>query len=208
MPEAQTLRGRQAEAARNDHRVLEAAREVFAQHGLEAPITAVAERAGVGVGSLYRRYGGKEELLQRVCVLALEENLAAARAALAGDDPWAGLTAYVRSCVGFSAGAFGGVAGHVDVTDEMSRLAAEVLGCIDRLVGRAREAGALRADATTVDVVWLIEHFSRARPVEGWPSVRDRQLSISLAGLRSGAGEVLEAPAPTLADYQARWQRR
>ena len=79
----QSGRGRQAEARRNDLVVLEAARDVFAAQGADAPISAVAARAGVGVGTLYRRYGSKTELLQRLCVLAMEQALAAAGEALA-----------------------------------------------------------------------------------------------------------------------------
>ena len=96
-------RGRQQEAARNDRKVLDAAREVFATQGWDAPVSAVAERAGVGMGSLYRRYGSKTELLQRLCVLAMEQNIAAAEQSLAMDEPWDALSSYVHACVGFSA---------------------------------------------------------------------------------------------------------
>src|SRR5215471_7372487 len=88
-------RGRQAEARRNDLAVLDAARDVFTVHGADAPISAVAERAGVGMGTLYRRYGSKTELLQRLCVLAMEQALDAAGEALAASDPWAGLSGYI-----------------------------------------------------------------------------------------------------------------
>ena len=71
-------RGRQAEAERNDRVVLEAARDVFVAYGAGAPVSAVAKRAGVGMGSLYRRYGSKAELLQRLCVLAMEDGISAA----------------------------------------------------------------------------------------------------------------------------------
>src|SRR5260370_12102862 len=56
--------GRQAQARRNDLAVLEAARDVFSVQGADAPISAVAERAGVGMGTLYRRYGSNAELLR------------------------------------------------------------------------------------------------------------------------------------------------
>src|ERR671939_278668 len=82
------LSGRRAEAARNDRRILDAAREVFvADPG--APIAAVAKRAGVGIGALYRRYGSKEELLRQLCGEGLQRYIAAVEAALADDDdPW------------------------------------------------------------------------------------------------------------------------
>jgi len=73
----ESVHGRQAEARRNDLVVLEAARDVFTALGADAPISAVAERAGVGMGTLYRRYGSKTELLQHLCVLAMDRRSAA-----------------------------------------------------------------------------------------------------------------------------------
>src|ERR1700744_613360 len=101
----QSAYGRQAEARRNDLVVLEAARDVFTAQGAGAPVSAVAERAGVGMGTLYRRYGSKTELLQRLCVLAMEQSLQAADDALAAGDPWTGLARYVRACVDLRSGA-------------------------------------------------------------------------------------------------------
>src|ERR1700731_4950642 len=95
----QSARGRQAEARRNDLIVLEAARDVFTAQGAGAPISAVAERAGVGMGTLYRRYGSKSELLQRLCVLAMDQALAAAEQPLAHSDPGAGLCDSLPLCV-------------------------------------------------------------------------------------------------------------
>src|SRR5918999_1405089 len=93
------LRGRQAEAARNDERILEAARAVFlADPG--APVAAVAERAGVGIGALYRRYRSKDELLQRLAADGLGRYLAELEIALADDgDPWEAFAAFMRRAV-------------------------------------------------------------------------------------------------------------
>src|ERR1700694_774718 len=110
----QRSRGRQAEAARNNRCVLEAEREVFATRGFEAPVSAVAARAGVGMGSLYRRYGSKTDLLQRLCVLGMQESIAAAETALAADDAWVGLAGYIRECVGFGSGALAPLAGRIE----------------------------------------------------------------------------------------------
>src|SRR5262245_17747433 len=97
MPSA--LSGRRAEAARNDERILESARAVFiADPG--APISAVAEHAGVGVGALYRRYAGKEDLLRTICADGLQRFIAAAEAALADHgDPWDAFAGFMRRCV-------------------------------------------------------------------------------------------------------------
>ena len=95
----QSAYGRQAEARRNDLAVLEAARDVFTTQGAGAPVSAVAERAGVGMGTLYRRYGSKTELLQRLCLLAMEQAVQAAEAGLRAADPWSGVADYIRACI-------------------------------------------------------------------------------------------------------------
>src|SRR5215467_8622986 len=85
------MSGRQAEAARNDQRILESARAVFvADPG--APITAVAKHAGVGISALYTRYGSKEELLRTLCtdglVIVITETEAAIERVRLGEDHW------------------------------------------------------------------------------------------------------------------------
>src|SRR6516225_11825153 len=92
------LSGRQAEAARNDRRILESARAVFvADPG--APITAVAKHAGVGISALYTRYGSKEELLRTLCtdglVIVIDETEAAIERLKKGDDRWAVFTDFM-----------------------------------------------------------------------------------------------------------------
>src|SRR5919107_4104663 len=90
------LSGRRAEAARNDQRILDAAREVFVADP-DAPIAAVAKRAGVGIGALYRRYASKEELLRRLCAEGLQRYIAEAEAALADQgDPWAAFADFMH----------------------------------------------------------------------------------------------------------------
>lgn len=209
MPSNAPLRGRQAEAARNDQLVLEAAREVFAQGGFDAPITAVAERAGVGVATLYRRYGSKEELLRHLCLTSMRQNLDAVRRALANPEAGAALTEYVRECVGFSAGAFAGVAGKLEPTESMWTLAGEVHAGLATLTERAHAVGALRADASAGDVVWLIELYGRAfaGPLTAErQAVRERQLALSLTGLRATGDQPLPGTSPQLSDYQYRWR--
>lgn len=201
-------RGRQAEAQRNDALVLEAARAVFAERGGDAPVAAVAERAGVGMGTLYRRYGGKDELLQTLCLLSLEQNLAAAERALEAESPWDGLGDYVRTCVGLAVGAFSPLAGRIDATPEMARLAAAVRRRVTELVRRGHAAGALRTDANAIDVLQLIERFSRAFPPSADArddATRRRLVEIALSGLRAGAGPPLPRPAPRPSDYERRW---
>lgn len=203
-------RGRQAEARHNDLAVLEAARDVFTAHGASAPITAVAERAGVGMGTLYRRYGSKTELLQRLCVLAMEQALDAADEALGDADPWAGLSGYIRACVELRSGALAALAGQVETTAEMRATAQRGLDRMAEIVGRAHSDGSLRADITPLDVNWLIEQFSRRAPDRVDPdeerNVRGRLLAIALDGLRVRAEAApLPGRPPSPEHYASRW---
>lgn len=206
-----TRRGRQAEAARNDRLVLDAARAVFAEQGFDAPVAAVARRAGVGIASLYRRYGSKDELLQRLCVLAMEQAIEAAEAALATEDEWEALAGYVRTCVGFGSGMLSPIAGTIVTTPEMWETARRSRALHVELVARAHRAGALRPDVNAVDVQLLIGHFSpRPRPgpdEAGDVRARDRLLEIALDGLRTPAPASLPGPPPTWDRYQRRWDK-
>lgn len=204
-------RGRQAEAQRNDYRVLDAARKVFAAYGANAPVSAVAERAGVGMGTLYRRYGSKTDLLRRLCTLAMEQAIEAAEAGLAAEDAWSGLAGYVRACVGFGSGALATLAGTIETTPQMWETSRRSRQLLDELVTRARREGGLRADVTALDIAWLIELFTRRDPA--WPqagdtSIRDRLLAIALAGLRVADAEPLPGPPPSQRHYEQRWLRR
>ena len=220
----QSARGRQAEARRNDLAVLDAARDVFAARGAGAPVSAVADRAGVGMGTLYRRYGSKTELLQRLCVLAMEQAIEAADEALQAGDPWAGLCGYIQACVEMRSGALASLAGQIEMTDEMLSTALRGMSRLREVVGRAHRAGSLRADVTALDIALLIEQFSRrgAGPADGQGAdqeeergVRARLLAIAFQGLRAQAATPLpgRAPsplpgqAPSLARYVGRWSR-
>src|SRR6516164_5005831 len=206
-----SVHGRQAEARRNDLAVLDAARDVFAAQGADAPISAVAERAGVGMGTLYRRYGSKTELLQRLCVLAMEQTAAAADDALCADDPWAGLAGYIRACVELRSGALAALAGQIETTAEMRAVARRGMARLGEIVARAHRDGSLRPDVTALDVTWLIEQFSRRPPDPVEPdeerNVRARLVAIALDGLRTQAGQALPGRPPSRARYVRRWSR-
>jgi AcrR family transcriptional regulator len=202
-------RGRQAEAARNDRRVLQAARDVFTTQGFDAPVSAIAARAGVGMGSLYRRYGSKEELLQRLCVLAMEQTIEAAQSGLDAKDAWTGLAGYMRECVGFCSGAFAPIAGTISTTREMWDTSRRVRACHEKLVARAHAAGVLRRDVTALDISLLIEHFSRRGtpgPPEEADNARTRLLTITIDGLRAQHTTPLPGHPPTWDAYHSRWQ--
>jgi AcrR family transcriptional regulator len=197
-------KGRQAEARRNDQSVLDAARLVFAVHGPDAAVSAVAARAGVGIGGLYRRYASKDELLQQLCRDSMAQQIAAAETALVSDEgPWDALAGFIRACVSFRAGALSVIAGTIPVTEEMIAEAQRAHELLELLVTRARQAGALRPDVESVDLNQLIELFSRRRPDE--ESAYRRLLALALDGLRTSGTEPLPGAALTWESYARRW---
>jgi AcrR family transcriptional regulator len=204
-------RGRHDEGRRNDLLLLDAAREVFATQGAGASVAAVAARAGLGIASLYRRYGSKDELLQRLCVLAMRQSIDAATEALAVPDPAAALTGYIRACVALRTGALAPLAGSIGVTPEMLRLSRKGRRLHDEIVARAHGTGKLRSDVTAVDVSWLIEQFARTAPPSGAPAtdhtIHQRLLAIALDGLYAKRTHPLPGPPPTIAHYVKRWRR-
>ena len=208
----QSVHGRQAEARRNDLVVLEAARDVFTARGAGAPVSAVAERAGVGMGTLYRRYGSKTELLQRLCMLAMDQALAAADDALAASDPWDGLSGYIRACVELRSGALATLAGQIETTAEMRSTARRSMARLAEIVARAHADGTLRSDATALDISWLIEQFSRRAPDRVDPdeerNMRSRLVAIALDGLRARPGQALPGRPPSRSRYVNRWSPR
>jgi AcrR family transcriptional regulator len=201
-------RGPQARAARNDQALIEAAREVFITQGFDAPVSAVAERAGVGMGSLYRRYRTKEELLQRLCADSMQRLAETARAGLAIDDPWQGLAHYIVECARFGFGALAPLAGTIDVTPQIQQAAERAQQSIDELITRAQDAGALRADVTAMDIHLLIGRFSRPGPApsrRAEEEARARLLAIVLDGLRTHDTGPLPGTPPDPRQYHAMW---
>jgi AcrR family transcriptional regulator len=211
---------RQAEAERNDRALLQAAREVLAVDGAHASVAAIAARAGVGIGSLYRRYRTKEELFQHLCVIALDGWVEAAEDGLARDDPWEGLAHYVTTCVEFGPGSLAPIAGTIELTEEMatkSTLSDEVFGA---LVVRAQAAGVLRQDVTAVDISLLIEQLSksplleqlgqqgRGELLETAMNARRRVTAIALDGLRAPASTPLPGSPPPMELFTERWEKR
>jgi AcrR family transcriptional regulator len=210
-------RGRQAEAERNDEALLEAARQVLGEDGVHATVAAIAARAGVGIGTLYRRYRTKEELFQRLCSIALEEYLIAAQEGLAAEDAWQGLLHYVHKAIALGSGSLGVVAGMVEVTPAMEDLYERGDIAVAALVRRALDHGVLRTDVTDVDLSLLIEHLAKSPVVEqlsrqGRADLMDaarsahaRIVAIALDGLRAPAPTPLPGSAPSEALFSERW---
>lgn len=205
------------EAENNDRALLRAAREVLATDGAHASVAAIAARAGVGIGSLYRRYRSKEELFQHLCAVALDQWLEFAEHGLAHDDPWEGLVHYVESSIDVGPGSLAPIAGTIEVTEEMAAKAIRSDEAVDALVSRAHAAGVLRPDATAIDLSLLIEQLSKSPLVEQLASqghddlaeaglnARRRLTAIALDGLRAPAWRPLPGAPPTDDLFTRRW---
>jgi len=163
----------------------------------------------VGMGTLYRRYGSKTELLQRLCVLAMEQAIEAADAALSAENPWAGLCHYIRACVEMRSGALASLAGQIETTTEMRGTAQRSMTRMREVVDRAHHAGSLRADVSVLDIAWLIEQFSRRAPdsvdSDEERNVRARLLTVALDGLLAPGATPLPGRPPSRARYVRRW---
>ena len=202
------LSGRRAEAARNDRRILEAAREVFVAD-LGAPIAAVATRAGVGISALYRRYGSKEELLRRLCAEGQRQYIAEAEAALAEEDPWAAFTTFMRRIVNADTHSLVlRLAGTFAPTDEMYRNGRRAEDLSVQLFERTRAAGAIRTDVEAVDIALLVEQLAAVRVAdeERTRQLRHRYLALVLDALHAPSGSQLAGPPPSWEEIGRRWE--
>jgi AcrR family transcriptional regulator len=202
------LSGRRGQAVRNDTVILEAAREVFLADP-KAPISAVAERAGVGISALYRRYTGKDDLLRKLCHDGLRRYLAEAEAALAEPDAWAALTGFLRRVVEADVHSLTvHLAGTFTPTPDMSEDAMRSGVLADELVARAHASGHLRPDAVTADLVLLLEGCAAIRvpDPERTRQLRQRYLTLLLAGL-TASNPQLPGPAPDRHELNWRWEQ-
>jgi AcrR family transcriptional regulator len=205
------LSGRRAEAERNHERILDAARDVFLADP-EAPISAVAVRAGVGISALYRRYPSKEDLLRALAADGLTRYIADLEAALASDaDPW---TAYVeclgRIVDGRSQALAQRLAGTFTPTPELTALAERAGHLAETLFRRVRRSGELREDVTEADVVLLLEMLTLVElpAPNGGTALRRRYLALLLEALRWRGRAKLPGPPARQADLVARWRTR
>ncbi|MEA2214408.1 MAG: hypothetical protein QOF83_4356 [Solirubrobacteraceae bacterium] len=172
-------------------RLLNAATEVFARRGLDAPMSEVAEAAGSGVASIYRLYPSKHELLSALVIRRMDQIAgAAADAERRAGNGWTALTGMLRWVVETQSAddlmgeARAAVAGRADVEGATER----AFAAWERLLTDARAEGRLRADATVLDLRLLFAATRTAKRVEPqhWP----RMLELLIDALDT------EPPAP------------
>ena len=208
-----TPAGRQlrTDAERNRGRIIEAATGAFARHGLDVPLEVVADEAGVGIGTLYRRFSGRDELIGACFERRLADYASAAEAALAAADGWTGFSQYVERICAMQA-ADRGLAGVLNrsLPNAKSLEAHRARGyeLSVRLIKRAQAEGSLRLDVVAEDLALLF--MANAGVIEvTWGAAPDawrRFVAIFLDGLRSdGAGPL---PPPLSPRQTMRAMRR
>jgi AcrR family transcriptional regulator len=193
-----------ADARRNHEQVLVAARDLFLERGIEAPLDEVARRAGVGIGTLYRRFGDRDGLVRAVLLDALVQSLGVAEAALADEDEeYDGLerlATYLRQMLDARVAAIMPLAlDHVD--DAVLREPREASArAVEALVQAAHDDGTLGKEVSFGDIGTLLVRLSRPMPGgldrELDDRLAHRHLEVVLAGLRAGV-PALEGRGPT-----------
>ena len=184
-PETTMLRRpRRADAQRNYDKLVAAARAVFTQDGTSAPLEDVAQRAEVGIGTLYRHFPTRQALLEAVYIDEVE---AMARAAdeLSALEPWDALSQWLRQYVGFAATKKALTEALLEVDPQSDALAAcrtALVGAGSRLIERAQRAGDVRPDASFPDVGRLVGGIAVVPTIDG--EQKERMLQLVLDGLR------------------------
>jgi len=174
-----------ADARRNYERLVAAAREEFADQGASAPLEAVAERAGVGIGTLYRHFPTRQALLEAVYADEVQA-IALAAQELADTPPWDALSDWLRQYVGFAAtkrelmDAMLEAAPGSDVLATCRTVLSQAGG---ELVERAQQAEVLRPDVEFIDIARMVGQIGVTPNAD--PQEKERMLRIVLDGLRA-----------------------
>jgi AcrR family transcriptional regulator len=184
--------GQRSHARRNREALVVAAREVFAERGVEASLEKIARRAGVGVGTLYRHFANRDALVEAVFERRIGEFVAIAEAAAGQPDGWLALVGLLEHCLAIQAGdrmlkdvflrSPQGIGPIREARAELRRL-------FEGLLERARAEGSLRDDFTFPDLALLFWSFAPLMDATAGvaPDAWRRHLHWLLDGLRAGA---------------------
>jgi AcrR family transcriptional regulator len=195
------------DAERNRQRILHAAARVFTQRGLDATLDDVAREAGVGVGTVYRRFPDKESLVAELFADRIDAMVAVAENACVAPDPWQAFVSYLEYAAQTMAADVGlrqlmmfATYGH----DQVAYARQKMRPVVSKLVMRAQQAGQLREDFSATDVpliaFMLASAAEYASPVE--PDLWRRYLALIIDALRPARDGASPLPAPALTPRQ------
>jgi AcrR family transcriptional regulator len=191
------------DAERNRERLLTAASEVFAQRGLDVTMHDIAAHAGVGVGTAYRRFANKQEVIEALFEQRLDKVAALADEALDDPNAWRGLCGYLERVLRLQSQDRGltDIVNNPDLGQDRADEARDRIGPrLQALVDRARQQGHLRPDFDATDIV-LIQFalgalMDRTRTVE--PDLYRRYLTMFLDGIRADRKTLTDLPVDPL----------
>jgi len=174
-----------ADARANRDRILAAAEEVFAEGGAAASTEEIALRAGVGIGTVFRHFPTKQELIEATVVRHFEQLTAHARDLAARDDADTALRELMETMVGGTATKIMllGLLGDA-TSDAVVRASRELRTAVRALLRRAQQAGAVRSDVSVDELYLLVRGLALAGaqgPTKA--STRRKALDVVLAGL-------------------------
>jgi AcrR family transcriptional regulator len=187
-PAAEAVRRPRADAVRNRERVLEAAKAVFSAGGPDASLDAVAKRAGVGIGTLYRHFPTREALFEAVYRREVQQLSELAEALKSEADTVGALRRWLRSNVEFVATKKGMLAALALTVDGSSELYAHTFDRLTKavraLLDRAVAAGKIRADVGPEDLLRALVGMCYLHDQPGWQASVLRLLDVFVDGLR------------------------
>ncbi|WP_280474250.1 TetR/AcrR family transcriptional regulator [Nocardia asiatica] len=190
-----------SDAQRNRDALVTAARAVFEERGLDAPLKEIAARAGVAIGTLYNRFPTRDDLIAAAVEDRIEAGSRIAEEALAIDDPWESFVHLVEQVCALQAA--DRLLSELAVRSAPSHAIAQAQehghGLMRRIITRAQEAGVLRTDWVLEDIAFIT--WSHTRIVEATshiaPEAWRRHLGLILDGLRAAAAHPLPVPPIT-----------
>jgi len=184
-----TARQPRSDSVRNRTRILEAAEDVFGCEGLSCPVDTIAERAGVGVGTIYRHFPTKEALFEAIVLRHFERLVELSRAAGGDPDPCEALfgilTELAEQAVAKRDLADALTGAGIDVKAAAGEMKQELQDALEHLLVRAQRDGSVRGDVSITDLLGLVfgACMSAERFGEGAGSPA-RMLAIVCDGLR------------------------
>jgi AcrR family transcriptional regulator len=201
-------RSLRADAERNRRRLIDAAQTLFRERGLEVGVAEIACLAGVGRGTLFRNFPTKQDLIAAIVIERMKEANAYARTLLDAPDPGDALFGFLEEIVGrqqLDRSLFESVADAFLVNQEIRAAHAEIVGGLEELLTRAKDAGAVRSDVGAMDVLILVKGVCEAASAlsTSEPGIIGRQLDLVRAAISAqNAVRPLRGRAPTLADVE------
>lgn len=193
-PDAAPARPLRKDAVRNRELLIAAAREVFARRGIEASLDDVARQAGLGVGTAYRHFANKHELLSAMMTETINQIIEDAERAASMDDPWQGLVSFFESMVATQARDRGlrEVLMGIHDPEQLEQVQQRMSPPLNEIVRRAKRAGAIRRDLEPSDVGMIVAMLCTVTEIAGdtEPDLWRRFLALALDGMKPGGSKL------------------